>query len=109
MLDVFGLTSGLGALLFLVQLVLKVFAFGDALARKPNAFVAADKQTKKFWLIILGLALLADLIAGRSAFGLLTVIGTVAALVYVVDARPAVAAIGRGGGRGGSIGPYGPW
>ena len=108
--NVFSLTSGIEAVLVLAQLGLKVFALADSLRRSQAAYPAADKQTKKFWLIILGLALLANLLSGN-ALGFLNILGTIAALVYVVDARPAVAALGGGrGGRGGRRdGPYGPW
>ncbi|MER5639974.1 DUF2516 family protein [Kitasatospora sp. NPDC002227] len=88
----------------------KLFAFVDALTRRDDAFPAADKKTKTFWLVILGLALGLDLLLGASVFGPLTLIGLVAAIVYVVDVRPAVRAVS--GGRGGdkrNMGPYGPW
>ena len=38
--------------------VAEVWAFVDALRRPTKAFVAAGKQTKPLWLIILGPALL---------------------------------------------------
>ncbi len=101
----------IGAVLFAV----KAFALFDAFTRPAPAFQAADKQTKGFWLIVLGLATLWD---GRfllfvqalyfSPIGILEIVGTVAALVYMVDARPAVRSMGSGG-NGRHQGPYGPW
>ena len=102
--NVFSLTSGIEAVLVLAQLGLKVFALADSLRRSQAAYPAADKQTKKFWLIILGLAVLGNLISG--ALGILTILGTIAALVYVVDARPPLAQTDGRAGR--SNGPSGP-
>ncbi|MFJ5922332.1 DUF2516 family protein [Kitasatospora sp. NPDC092948] len=92
----------------------KVFAFVDAAIRREDAYRAADKKTKGFWLIVLGLALGADLLFGANPMtGLLTLAGLVAAIVYVVDVRPAIKLLtdgrGRGRGRGRNPGPYGPW
>ena len=78
---------GLG-LLFLVStalLVLKVVALIDCATRATGAFVAHGKLTKPAWLVILALAIFFN-----SAFGLLGIAGTVAAIVYWVDVRPAV-------------------
>jgi hypothetical protein len=92
-------------LLWLGAIALTVFAFVDAAIRPPGAFAAADKQNKQFWLIILGLAILWFLLFGwRNIIGLIALI---ASIVYVVDVRPAVRTLGRGGG--GKSGPYGPW
>ena len=44
----------------LFMLVITAFALIDAAIRPKAAFAAADKQNKTFWLIILGLALLAE-------------------------------------------------
>ncbi|MGN6129700.1 MAG: DUF2516 family protein, partial [Nocardioidaceae bacterium] len=49
--------SALTLALFAVQ----AWAFVDALTRRPDAYVAADKLTKPAWLIILGLALAAHM------------------------------------------------
>ncbi len=90
----------------------KLFAFGDAVVRREDAYRAADKKTKPFWLIILGLALGLDLLLGASVFGPLALIGLVAAIVYVVDVRPALKQVTGGRGGGGNkrnMGPYGPW
>jgi Protein of unknown function (DUF2516) len=79
-------------LILIVLLAIKAFALVDALVRKPALFVAADKQTKWLWLILLVLAVGAQLIS-RNPIGILNFAGTVAALVYLVDVRPAVRAL----------------
>ncbi|HEV8055851.1 MAG TPA: DUF2516 family protein [Nocardioidaceae bacterium] len=73
----------------------KAFAFLDALARQPEVFPAADRQTKKFWLLILGLFLVAHMLFWHP-LSLLNLIGTVAALVYLLDVRPTVRSLTRG-------------
>lgn len=89
----------------------KLFAFVDAVTRREDAFRAADKKTKPFWLIILGLALGLDLLLGAAVFSILTLIGLVAAIVYTVDVRPAIKQLtdGRGNDSKRNMGPYGPW
>ncbi|KAA1425551.1 DUF2516 family protein [Mumia zhuanghuii] len=67
----------------------KAFAMIDAVSRTPQAFVAADKQTKPFWLIVLGLSLVANLLIWYP-LSILNLAGIVAALVYLADARPAL-------------------
>ena len=78
--------------LSLVLFVVKAFALIDAVSRPTEAFVAADKQTKKLWLLILGLSVAAHAL-GWGPLGLLNLAGTVAALVYLADARPALRAM----------------
>jgi hypothetical protein len=72
----------------LAMLVVKLFALIDCVRQPPAAFVAMGKQTKQFWLILLAVAV------ATSLLGILSVIGLIAALVYLADVRPAV----RGGG-----------
>ena len=75
-------------------LALKGFCLADALTRPAAAFVAADKNTKQLWLLILGLAFAAHLLF-RSPIGLLNLLGSVAACVYLLDVRPAVRELTR--------------
>jgi hypothetical protein len=93
-LDLFYLQNNLMLVLSLVLFVCKAVAFVDAATRPPALFVAAGKQTKPFWLLILGLALLVHMVMW-SPIGILNVIGTVAAFVYLADARPAMKALRR--------------
>lgn len=93
------------AWLFLGLLLFKVFCFVDAAIRREDAYRAADKQKKVFWLVILGAAVAWDLLLG-SLIGVIA--GIIAAIVYMVDVRPALKEVGNGR-RGGRMGPYGPW
>ena len=76
----------------LALLVVKLWALVDAAIRPAPAYVAAEKLTKAAWLWILGLALAVDLVL-PSMFLMLA--GTVAAFVYLIDVRPAVASMTR--------------
>ena len=76
----------------LVVFVIQAWAFVDAVSHRPEAFVAADKMTKPTWLIILGIALVAHLLIWNPV-NFLNLIGAVAAIVYIVDARPALRAV----------------
>jgi hypothetical protein len=80
--------------LFLVLGFVKAWAFVDAVARPTPAFTAADKLTKPAWLWILGLGLVAHVVFA-SPIGLLSIAGTIAAFVYLLDVRPAVASLTR--------------
>ena len=68
---------------------LKGFCLVDALVRPAEAYSAASKSTKQFWLLILGVAVAAHLVFW-APMSLLNLIGSVAALVYVLDVRPAI-------------------
>jgi hypothetical protein len=75
-------------------LALTVWAFVDALIRPAAGFVAAGKLTKPGWAAITGIAAVAVFLLGTmSFFGLPAII---AAIVYLVDVRPAVRGLRRG-------------
>jgi hypothetical protein len=90
----FDFESGVLGVLFLVLAAVKAWALIDAVARPTPAFPAADKLTKPAWLWILGLGLVAHIVFA-SPIGLLSIAGTVAAFVYLLDVRPAVASLTR--------------
>jgi hypothetical protein len=92
--QVFTYENGVLGLVFLVLVLIKGWALVDALLRPSAAFPAADKLTKAAWLWILGLGLVAHLVFA-SPIGLLSIAGTIAAFVYLLDVRPAVASMTR--------------
>lgn len=96
--------------ILLALLAFKVFAFVDAAIRPAAAYPAAGKLTKVAWLLFLGIAAFFDLLWG-SVTSILTILGTVAAIVYVVDVRPALRQISPRNRKnsGSQNGPYGPW
>jgi NADH:ubiquinone oxidoreductase subunit 2 (subunit N) len=78
-------------------LVLVAWALVDAVTRPAAAFVAAGKQTKQIWLAILGVCLLLCLIGLGGILGFFGFVVAVAAIVYLVDVRPAVRGLRPGG------------
>lgn len=70
-------------------LVLKGYAAFDCVQRPAGAFVAFGKLTKPGWLAITCIAAFLQLTLG-GVIGLLSLLGTVAAIVYIVDVKPAV-------------------
>jgi hypothetical protein len=84
----------LAEIVFFVLLGVKVFAFVDALTRPTEAYVAAGKLTKPAWLLILGLVV-ATAVLWPSVLGLFSIIGIVAAFVYLLDVRPALVSVTR--------------
>ena len=92
--------------LTIAALALEVFALVHALKTRPDAFVAAGKRTKNFWLAVTGVATLLGFVS-LGGLGFLAIIGVVAAGVYLADVKPALDQVmGRGQG---NQGPYGPW
>lgn len=89
MFAVFAVQSSILLVLSLALFVFQGWALVDAATRRPDAFVAADKLTKPAWMIILGIALVAHMLIW-SPFSFLNLLGAVAAIVYIVDARPAM-------------------
>ena len=92
MLAVFQIQNAFLMVATLVVFVVQAWAFIDAVSHRPEAFVAADKLTKPAWLIILGIALVAHMLIW-SPVSFLNLIGAVAAIVYIVDARPALRSV----------------
>jgi len=93
--------------LSVVALGVEAYAVVDCVRRRPDAFVAAGKRTKQFWLLVTGVAVLFGFVA-LGGVGFLAIVAVIAAGVYLADVKPALDQVmGRGGGR--TDGPYGPW
>jgi asparagine N-glycosylation enzyme membrane subunit Stt3 len=92
--NLFALQSAFMTVVTLALFALQAWAFVDALTRRPDAFVAADKLTKPAWMIILGIALAAHMLIWNPV-SILNLAGAVAAIVYLVDARPALQSLTR--------------
>ncbi|MBB1253998.1 DUF2516 family protein [Streptomyces alkaliterrae] len=106
-----GFNSLMG-FVYLGLLIFAIFCFVDAAMRRPDAYLAADKKTKQFWLIILGVVVAVNIIP--MGFMLFVIAGVIANIVYMVDVRPALIQVSGGGGGGryrgsSSDGPYGPY
>ncbi|MFG3498614.1 DUF2516 family protein [Streptomyces sp. NPDC047928] len=108
------LMAGFGTFLWLLNIAmiaLAVVALFFAATAREDAYRAADKKTKPFWLIVLGVTVAVDLLVPML---ILQLAGLVASIVFMVDVRPALQQV-SGGGRGprgggsSSDGPYGPY
>ena len=84
--------------LYYGTLGLALWAFVDALLRPAAGYVAAGKLTKPAWLAISGIAALVLFLQGPMSF--LGLPAVVAAVVYLVDVRPAVGGLRRRGNSG---------
>jgi hypothetical protein len=80
--------------LFWVALALTLWAFVDSLMRPAAGFVAAGKLTKPGWAAITGLSIAVIYFFGPMSF--LGLPAIIAAVVYLVDVRPAVRGLRRG-------------
>ena len=95
--------------LLIAAFVVQVWAFADAITRPKGGFVAAGKQTKPLWLIILGVAVVIGIggaIGSLPIFSFLPIVAFVAAAIYLADVRPKVREFKTGSSH---QGPYGPW
>ncbi|MFI5806567.1 DUF2516 family protein [Streptomyces sp. NPDC051561] len=104
-----GFDSLLVVVVGLVFIVTAVAALILAATARADAYRAADKQSKNFWLIILGITVVVNLVVPML---FLQIAGLVASIVFLVDVRPALRQVSGGGGRRGgssSDGPYGPY
>lgn len=102
----FDVQSWIVLALSVIALGVEAWALVDCIRRPSNAFEAAGKRTKNFWLLITIVAVLIGFIALNAFPGFIALIGVIAAGVYLADVRPALDQVM---GRGRADGPYGPW
>ena len=93
-MSIFALPSMIMTVVSLAMFIAQAFAFIDAVSHRPDAYVAADKLTKNAWMIILGLGVAAHMLIW-SPLSIFNLVGIVAALVYIVDVRPALRSLTR--------------
>jgi hypothetical protein len=90
----------------IAMLVVVIFALVDGAMRPAQAYTLAGKWSKQGWMIVLGVGALVVFLLGS---GLLGIAALIAAIVYLVDVRPAVKDFRNQGGSNTHMGPYGPW
>ncbi len=91
----FGFEGLLLSALQVATVALGAWALVDALVRPAAAYVAAGKLTKPAWAAITAIAAL--LLLFSRPLGFLWLPAVVASIVYLVDVRPAVRGLPRGG------------
>jgi hypothetical protein len=91
--DIFAVQGTIMLVVFFVLLVVKIYAFGSSLTFSGEAYQAAGKLTKPAWGIILGFGVALQVIG--SPIGVLSIVFTIAAFVYLADVRPALAGLRR--------------
>ena len=82
----FEVQSSLSLVLSLVLFGVKIAALVDCVARDNSKFVQVGTMPRRSWLIILGLAVAVHALTWNP-LGVLNLIGTVAALVYLALLR----------------------
>jgi hypothetical protein len=92
-MNIFQVEDYLTLVMMFVLLAITIFAFINSLLYSAEAYVAAGKLTKPAWNIILGLAVVLQLIPAGLFIVRIALI--IAALVYLVDVRPALVGLRR--------------
>jgi hypothetical protein len=92
--DVFGIQGGIMLAVYFILLAIKIYAFISSMTFSAASYEAAGKLTKPAWTIILGLAVVIQLVFGGGVM-ILHLVFTIAALVYLADVRPALAGLTR--------------
>jgi hypothetical protein len=91
--NVFEVQGTVMLVVLVALLAVKGFAFVSACLYPAEAYEAAGKLTKPAWCAITGLGFAAALIFAGSPLGILSIVFTIAALVYLADVRPALAEV----------------
>ena len=78
-----------------VTFALKVWALVDVFGHDDASYRASDRFTRTTWIVIMAGAIALHLWVGGLAWG--GAMGTVVALVYLLDVRPRVRAVEGGG------------
>lgn len=94
-----GFQSVVLLVLGVVALGCEIFAFVDALRHPENAYVAASKRTRVFWLVLLGVALAIGFVTVFDPLNLFALLAFVGSAVYLADVRPALRQVRGLGGR----------
>ena len=92
-MDIFDIENYLTLVVMFAALAVTIFAFVNSLLYSAESYVAAGKMTKQAWNIILGLAVLLQLIP--VGLWIIRIALIIAALVYLDDVRPALAGLRR--------------
>lgn len=102
--------GGVLLILGIAALALCVYALIDLVRQPADKFVAADKRTKNFWLLVVGVSTACVFVTFGNILSFIPLLGVVGSGVYLADVKPALDATSGGRGASGrNMGPYGPW
>lgn len=104
---IYQVQSLLATVIGVAVFAMMVWALIDCVRTREDAFPAAGKRTKSFWLVLTGVAAAVGFIFMFSPFNIFNIAAIVAAGIYHADVKPAVKSVR--GGQGSQMGPYGPW
>ncbi|EWS80261.1 DUF2516 family protein [Brachybacterium phenoliresistens] len=96
---IFAVQQWIFAVLALALFVAELWAFVNAVRYRPDAYLAASKRTKNFWMLLTGLAVLLGFlslpwpIGGGGGTMLFMIGGIVIAGVFLADVLPALRAV----------------
>jgi hypothetical protein len=85
-------------IIFIVSLGVEAWAFVHCALQRPDAFNAVGTLSKGIWLAVIGGTVLLAMVFFSLGMQLFTLIAVTAALVYLLDVRPAIREITDGGG-----------
>jgi hypothetical protein len=94
--NVFQVEDYFSLALMLVMLGVEIFALVNSLLWSSEHYRVAGKLSKPAWVIILALAVAFQVLGlslGAGGFGILSLGFLIAALVYLLDVRPALAGL----------------
>lgn len=94
-MDVFQLEGYVMLVAIVVLLAVKVFAFVLAIGYSGEAYQAAGKMTKAAWCILLGLGVATAIVLIGSPIGIINLVFTIVAFVFLADVRPAITDLTR--------------
>lgn len=93
-MDLLSLPGTISLVVYFVLLAVKLFAFVSAVMYPAEAYRAAGKWSKQGWSIVLGLALVLQVIPA-APISIINLAFTIAAFVYLADVRPALMGLRR--------------
>ncbi|WP_163511907.1 DUF2516 family protein [Fodinicola acaciae] len=85
------------SVLLLAAAITEVIALVHSITQRADAYTAAGKLTKQAWVGINLACVLVTIVLGLSPANILGLIAITAALVYLVDVRPALREVTEGG------------
>ena len=92
-MDILLIEQYVGGVVGIGLLAVKLFAFVNSLLYPAEAYEATGKLNKPTWSILLGVGVVLQLVLG--GVGILGIVFTVAAFVYLADVRPAMSGLKR--------------